>query len=373
VKVILHLTKNCNLRCKYCYAPGKVEGSMTAQVAQRAVDLGLELGDASACVSFFGGEPLIKFDLIREVTRYAVEQGRRAGKRMFFRMSTNGTLFDEEKLAFCRDNGVLFAISLDGDQEAHDAMRVFADGRGSFAVLDQKLPMILEYNPHTIITSVITPPTADRLFSSIEYMWGRGVRYFVHQLDYSHPDWSPDDLGRLEASYRQLADFYLDKIRAGEKFHLGLFDDKLKTHANSPFQLGQICDFGAKKISIAPDGRIFPCVQFVSDKAEAQDFLIGHVDSGLTERRDALVQENREERGQCEGCSFLGRCTNYCGCVNWQLTGEITRVPGILCAHERMLIPIADEVGNALWDERNKHFLQKHYKHAEKLFPYGFD
>ena len=373
MKVILHLTKDCNLRCRYCYAPSKVKERMPARTARRAVDLAVRLGGSSACVSYFGGEPLLMFDRIQELTAYACERGRKQNKKMHFRLSTNGTLFDEDKLRFCRDHNVLFAVSLDGDEKAHNAQRVFEDGRGSFEVLDRKLEMILKYNPHTIVTSVITPPTVERLLSSIEYMWGRGVRYFVHQLGYSHADWTPDDIGRLERSYRQLAGFYLEKIRAGERFHLGLFDDKLKTHASSPIRLGEICDFGAKKISVAPDGRIFPCVQFITDKPDADDYCIGHVDSGLTDRRDELVRLNRKERSQCEGCALQGRCSNYCGCLNWQLTGKVTEVPGILCAHEKMLIPIADEIGNELWDERNRIFLAKHYKEYEKLFPYGFD
>ena len=78
-------------------------------------------------------------------------------------------------------------------------------------------------------------------------------------------------------------------------------------------------------------------------------------------------------RSSCDGCSHDGRCANYCGCINWQLTGEVHHVPPILCAHERMLIPIADQLGATLWDERNARFMKKHYReHAEK-FAYDFD
>ena len=373
MKVILHLTQDCNLRCKYCYAPAKIKASMTAETALKAVELAADLGQATACVSFFGGEPLLRFDLIRELVAHANECGRRRDKRMYFRLSTNGTLLDEEKLRFCRDHHILFALSLDGDREAHNAQRIFAGGRGSFDALDARLPTILRYNPHTIVTSVITPPTVGRLRSSIEYMWGRGVRYFVHALDYTHPDWTPAHLATLEQGYRELASFYLERVRAEERFHLSIFDEKLKTHARSPIELGQICDFGAKKMSIAPDGRIFPCVQFVSDRPDAADYCIGHVDTGLTPKRDELIRQNRTEREQCEGCALQGRCSNYCGCLNWQVNGNLTQVPGLLCAHEQMLIPIADEIGNDLWAERNRRFLQKHYRDYRELFFYDVD
>ncbi len=373
MKAVLHLTTKCNLRCKYCYAPQTGRATMTKEIAEQGVDLAIELGTDSACVSYFGGEPMLRFDLIKELTSYARKAGAARGRQMHFRMSTNGTLFDEESLAFCRDNDILFAISLDGDQEAHDAQRVFADGRGSFETIDEKLDLILKYNPITVFTSVITPAPAGRLAPSIEYMWGRGIRFIAHQVDYTHPDWSPERFEELAQSYRALARFYVDKARDGEHFHLTMIDEKLRTHAKSPIALGETCDFGTRKVSVHPDGRIFPCVQFVSDKAGSEDFCIGHVATGLTQRRDELVAENKSTRPQCEGCALLGRCANWCGCMNWQLTGEITTVPGILCAHERMLIPIVDEVGNTLWAERNRKFLEKHYKEYREAFPYSFD
>lgn len=373
MKVILHLTLACNLRCRYCYAPRQSHERMSLETGRKAIDLVAGLGDGSFCVSFFGGEPLLMFDEIVQLVDFAERRGAELGKKACFRLSTNGTLFTEERLRFCRQHAVYFAVSLDGDREAHDAQRIFPDGRGSFDELDAKLAMMLEYNPYAVVTSVVTPPTVDRLRDSIEYMWEKGLRYFAHQPDYTHPDWTPQLLQRLERSYRQLAEFYLEKARSGEYFHFSLFDDKLASHADSPVQLGQTCDFGARKVSVAPDGRIFPCVQFVSDKPDAEDYCIGHVDSGFTSRREALIQRNLRPREQCEGCALLGRCANFCGCMNWQTTGDITTVPGILCAHERMLIPIVDELGNEMWNERNRHFLQKHYREFEMRFEYRVD
>jgi uncharacterized protein len=377
MKVVLHLTTSCNLRCAYCYAPTQHRATMSLPTARRAIALGLDLavaeGHRSACVAFFGGEPLLQFDAIRELTLEAEARGRARGLAMHFRLATNGTLFTAESLAFCRDHDILYAISLDGDEAAHDSARRTAAGAGSFALIDGKLDAILAHNPHTVVTSVITPATVSRLRPSIEYLWRRGLRYVVHQLDYTHRDWTPARFAELEAAYRELAAFYLARMRHGDHFHLGLFDDKIKSHARSPFRLGEICDFGARRVSVAPDGRVYPCVQFVSDRADAADYCIGDVEHGLTPRREALIAANRQERPQCAGCALLGRCANYCGCLNWQLTGAVTEVPPILCAHERMLIPIADEVGAALWSERNAGFLTKHYQAYDERFVYSFD
>lgn len=373
MKAILHLTKACNLRCKYCYAPAKTKEAMSVETARKAIDLAIALGRGSACISYFGGEPLLLFDRIVELTEYACARGAEHGTEMHFRMSTNGTLFDEAKLRFCRDHNLLFAISLDGDQEAHDAQRIRVDGSGSWKLVDEKLDLILRYNPHTVATSVITPPTVPRLLASLEYMWGRGLRYFVHQPDFTRPDWTPEVMRELGVSYQQMAALYLDRVRAGERFHMSVFDEKLRSHADSPFELGEVCDFGARKISVAPDGRIFPCVQFVSDRPDADAFCIGDVDSGMNGRRARLIAANKREREQCVGCAHIGRCCNYCGCLNWQLTGRVDRVHGAQCAHEQMLIPIADQIGNELWAERNAHFLAKHYREYQHRFRYAVD
>ncbi len=373
MKIILHLTKNCNLRCTYCYAPGKVQEDMSEQTARKGIDLAVKLGQNSACVSYFGGEPLLQFDLLQRLTEYSLQRGREVGKSMHFRLSTNGTLFNEERLAFCRDNNILYAISLDGDRQAHDGQRILPDGRGSFDLIDSKLDMILRYNPRSIFTSVITPKSADRLYESILYMWSRGIRYMVHQPAFSDPDWDLESFEALRESYKKLARWYIETTCSGEYFYMSLFDEKLKSHARSPIQLGEICDFGKRKISMAPDGRIFPCVQFVSDRPDAQEYQIGHADTGLNERWQMLIQRNKQPRPQCEGCAMQGRCANYCGCMNWQLTGELTQVAPILCEHERMLIPISDEIGNILWAEKDRHFLKKQYRYQQDQLEYGYD
>lgn len=373
MKVVLHLTKDCNLRCAYCYAPSKSRETMALDIARKGVDLAIRHSDRYACVSFFGGEPLLKFELVREIARYAEKESRRAGLEMNYRLSTNGTLFDEDKLRFCRDHGIVFAVSLDGDRLAHDAHRKTSARAGSFDAIDRMLDLMLRYNPRAVFTSVITPETAGRLHESLEYMWGRGVRNVIHQPAYSYPGWRPGDMAVLEASYRRLAAFYLEKHRRGEPLFLSLFDEKFRFHIKAPAELGRACDFGTHKFSVAPDGRLFPCVQFVSDRDTAADFCIGHVDTGFTARREELVAENRKPRAACRSCEFLGRCANYCGCTNWQTTGRVDEVPGILCAHERMLIPIADEVGETLWKEKNPLFLKKHYGDADLSAFHDFD
>ncbi len=376
MKLVLHLTKDCNLRCIYCYAPSKTDTTMSVETAKKGIDLIVGLSPSSACISYFGGEPLLKFDMIKELTEYALELGEKKDKRISFRMSTNGLLFTEEILSFCRDHNILFALSMDGNRDIQDRQRIFPGGGGSFDALNSKLDMILHYNPRTVVASVITPCAIPHLADSMEFLWERGIRFIAHNPDYTYPTWMPSHLNELEIQYRRMADFYVEKTQLGAHFIMSVFDEKLKTLMHKPIELGGQCNFGAQKVSVAPDGRLFPCVRFVSDREDAKPFCIGDVDTGFSTQREKLIALNKSGRTNCGDCEHLGRCGSHCGCRNWAQTGSITESGALLCAHERMLIPIADEIGNFLWDSKNQTFMRKHYKldkHFQGIPEYDFD
>ncbi|MBN2723057.1 MAG: radical SAM protein [Deltaproteobacteria bacterium] len=368
MKFILHLTKECNLRCAYCYAGKHGETlAMTDEIAFRAVDMAISEGKNNACISFFGGEPLLKFPQIKTISEYALKQGIEKKCKIHFRMSTNGTLFTEEILEFCRKNKVYFALSLDGNKESHDLSRHLPDGSSSFDIIDSKLDMILTYNPYTVVTHVITPDNVYFVSDSMNWMWERGLRFVAHQVDFSDERWTPELFVILKKQYEELGKWYLKAARSGTHFFMTLFDEKLKTHINAPIFVGDVCDFGRTKVSVAPDGTIFPCVRFVSDDPDSLNYVIGNVGTGFTKSREYWIMKNLEGRPQCDGCSLVGRCANYCGCTNWTTTGSINEVSPVLCEHEKMVIEIADNLGEILWKEKNPWFIAKHYKVKPEL------
>lgn len=371
MKVILHLSADCNLRCTYCYASKtRHAGVMSMETARAAVDLASREGRESFCVSFFGGEPLLHFDLIREIVDYAHRVAREHSQTAAFRMSTNGLLFTPEILDYCRKNAILFAVSCDGDRRAHDTHRVFAGGSGSFDALNDVLPEILHRCPLTVFTSVITPSTAPYLRDSVAWMWEQGIRYMAHQPDFSDEAWDAAAFAVLAGQYRELCAWYLEKTRTGEYFYLHLIDDKLKTRIQRDFLASPPCDFGISKVSVAPDGTLFPCVRFVSDAPGAASYAIGHVSTGFTELRMQLSRKSLAPKPVCAECAYAGRCIQYCGCNNFTSTGEINQVHPLVCEHERMLIPLCDELGETLWRERNPAFLAKHYRIDLSHFPF---
>lgn len=364
----LNVTHDCNLRCRYCYAGDKIDRPMDMPTARQAVDFLADQADDNCVITFFGGEPLLEFDLIREIVAYS---RKKYDRRVQFRMSTNGTLIRPQILDYFEDNGLYFVLSIDGNQRQHDANRAFADNRGSYRSISRHLNDILDFNPYTIAVSVVTPETTEYVSEGVRHLFDQGFRYVLQTLDYSAP-WTTAHVHALRSQYADLAKHYFNKLEAGEKIFYSPFDERIKTHAQKPYGRGDLCDLANSQIAIAPSGRIYPCVQFIgTDDGRYLDNVIGDVSSGFDPgRRDWFVSENYREKESCKDCVLYGRCATFCGCVNWRATGSLDKVPPIICEHERMLMPIVDKLANRLWKKKITLFKRKFYEPAFPVSSY---
>ncbi len=138
----LHLTRACNLRCDYCYAPPQDGAAMSFATGRQALELGSRLNSGSCGIVFFGGEPLLCGGLIRDLVACGRELERYRAGRFHFKVTTNGTLLDSEFLEFAQREDVFVALSLDGTQAAHDAHRRTATGAGTFERLLPRLRLL---------------------------------------------------------------------------------------------------------------------------------------------------------------------------------------------------------------------------------------
>ncbi len=360
----LCITHDCNLRCRYCYAGEKSKKSMSPDTARRAIDFLASSSNAPCTITFFGGEPLMKMDLIKEIVEYSE---RTYGEKLRFRMSTNGTLLKPSIIDYCRDHDLYFVLSLDGHEKQHDTNRRFAGGSGSYRTIAGRLPEILDFNPYTLAVSVVTPDTTRYLAQGVKSLFRQGFRYVVQTLDYS-AGWDKPDIARLKKEYSLLAAYYFERLCEGTKIYYGPFDERIKTRAQKPYGKGDLCDLANTQIAIAASGRIYPCVQFIGEDSPGDHaHVIGDVFDGFDGReRQYYIEENHGERESCRGCALHGRCATYCGCVNWRATGDLKTVPPIICEHERMLMPIVDRLANRLWKRNVALFRRKFY---ERTYP----
>ncbi len=366
ISATFHLTHNCNLRCAYCYTGEKFGAGMSGETAGHAVDFSLAEARRQSAdhleVVFFGGEPLLRRDLLY----WVVDQVRaRAGDDLdvSFKMSTNGILLNERTVSELARREVYVSISLDGDPAAHDAQRPDANGNGTAARLTEVIPRLLAWNPCAAVNCVVTPHSAAHLDRSVAWLFEHGFRYVSTAIDYSGK-WTRRSFRALRKAYRRLGDWYIDRTLAGHKFYLSCFDERIRTRTRGPLERSERCSIGLRQFSIAPSGRIYPCVQFVREDDD-DEFVIGDVVNGFSERRRHAVNRSSEgERAECSGCVLIERCSSWCACVNWQSTGSLDRASPMVCEHDRMLMPIADRVANSLWKRRSSLFIHKQYNPA---------
>jgi len=363
----LHLTARCNMRCAYCYAAPHEGGDMTLEVVTAAIALARErinsenLGQ-SLGVIFFGGEPLLMRELIRRTVRHCKGLEEETGQLFHYKITTNGTLLDEKFLTDPDTGEIFVAMSFDGVREAHDAHRRDAAGAGTYDRLVEKAALLLKHKPYAPVMMVTTPETVKYFADSVQYAYSLGFHYLITSLNYA-ANWSERDMAELGRQYKQLADWYYRETVKEEKFYFSPFEVKIASHVFPGSCRKERCELGQRQISVAPDGGLFPCVQFVGDDA----YRIGDVWKGIDEaRRGELFDVNGEEKESCGACAVRERCNHYCGCLNRQSTGRIDRVSPVLCAHERTVLPIADKLAARLFKARNPMFIQKHYN---DLFP----
>jgi len=370
VHLTLHLTANCNFRCKYCYAGTKHDEAMSLETAQKAIEMSLADSKLknrwqSLGIVFFGGEPMLYKKLIQEIVEYCHGIEQTTGQQFHYKMTTNGSLIDEQFLTHPLTSEIFIALSHDGVVQAHNLNRIDATGTGTFERLVPIVSLLLKYKPYAPVMQVVTPSTLKYYADSVKFYYAQGFKYIISTLNYRE-EWTEQDFFLLQKQYLLLTDWYAALITKEHKFYFSPFDVKIASHIFSNGCNIERCELGQHQISVAPDGNLYPCVQFVK-AGSASKYCIGNVTTGVDEqRRQKLFIENASEKDSCEQCAVKSRCNHYCGCINRATTGSINAVSPYLCAHERIVIPIADKLAEKLYKNRNALFMQKQYN---RLYP----
>jgi uncharacterized protein len=331
---------------------------MTLETARAVVDLAGRDAKRAGLI-FFGGEPLLLRELIYDTVAYARarEREQKGGCRYFFKITTNGLLLDDEFLHFTRRENLLTAFSLDGLKEAHDAHRRDKEGCGSYDRALDAARRLLAVKPYSPVLMTVSPDTLPMYAAGVESLYDMGFSYVIASPDYS-ADWQDEHLPELTRQYEMLSELYERKTLNEDKFYFSPFEVKISSHVNNRTYCHERCELGLRQLSVGPDGTLYPCVQFVGDP----DFRIGDAREGIDENaRQALYARNEIEKPGCDRCGIRERCNHYCACLNRQATGSIDEVSPMLCAHERIVLPIADRLAERLYRQGSALFIQKQY------------
>lgn len=367
-----HLTHQCNLRCTYCYTGEKLQRPMSREIAGAGVDFVLAEAAKNQSrfidITFFGGEPLLEKDLLFYIADRLLAEN--PGYELSFKLSTNGTVLTKALLDALMQRRIYVSLSVDGPPELHDAQRPQAGGQGSSAAVARAIPLLLKANPCANATCVLTPASAAHACKAVDWLHRQGFRYINLTLDYS-ADWTMDDMHALGRAYRRLAEWYTQRMQRGERFYLSCFDERVQSRTKAPPDESERCSLGYRQFSIAPDGALYPCIQFVTTEG-VPEFMIGHLlHGGFDEAcRGHIHGCSEAPKPECQGCAIQSRCASWCACINYASTGTVTAASPVVCYHEQVLMPIVDAMANKLWKQRNRMFLHKFYNPAYTMIDY---
>jgi uncharacterized protein len=260
-------------------------------------------------------------------------------------------LLDNDFIRYAKKENIFIAMSVDGTKQAHDLHR--NNSYDSVAAAAKKLLAVKPYSPALM---TIRPDTLTLFADGVKELFNLGFSYIVASLDYS-AQWEDEHLLELTRQYEQAAQLYVEKTLKEDKFYFSPFDVKISSHINNKTYCRERCELGLRQLSVGADGVLYPCVQFVGD----DEFALGDVFTGINkEKQQSLYNRNETEKPGCAECAIRARCNHYCACLNRQATGSMDEISPMLCAHERIVLPIADKIAAQLYNE-SPLFVQKHY------------
>jgi len=342
------ITEDRNFRCDYCFVHGKRPKRMSEEIVKATVDFLMLKSRHVRNVEllFLGGEPLMAFDLMQLTVDYGLWQAERYRKQLSFSMTTNGSLFNEEKLKFCRRYGVKFLLSIDGDRETQNMHRKFASGRGTYDAVASKVGLMKSYQPWLGARVTPTPENMHKLVHNVKHLYSLGINQFIvgpaTGLHYSN-----EDIEVVRESFMELGDYYIEQIRAKAPFRFTFLE---KDMGDAPGSKRGIwgCGAGRGRMSVSASGEIQPCakVQGLNDLAGIPQYSLGNVPHGfdnLDVRRE-FIAFSHNKRTPCHNCDLKDDCAGGCPAVNFEATGCIHLPDPCECKIARVMQEVKREI-----------------------------
>lgn len=358
MNLTLHLTERCNLDCSYC-VNDKNNSVMSEKVLLAACDLAFSRGN-SAGICFFGGEPLLEKELIYKAMDYCSEKSKITGKKIRYKMTTNGTLLDEEFIERAAKEGLEIGLSFDGT--AQDLCRRYIDGGGTFSVLEEKAKMLLKKLPMSYAMLTLSPNAVEKFAQSVIYLHALGFHRVTATIAYGKRVlWTEERMSALKEEFYKIAEFYSNLFVKDERFFFSPFDSKIK-ECITGFNPSERCHLGFKQMPVSTDGKLYACTQFMGD----EEYCFGDVFGGVSEEAVMRAARKSSVPEECRDCALVTRCTNSCGCMNRLETGNERKVSPVQCTYERMLIEICDNMAEMLFEKHPDKFRKRFLENKEK-------
>jgi uncharacterized protein len=345
----LHICHDCNLRCKYCFAStgsfGGHRTMMDVETGKKAIDFLIEksAGRRNLEVDFFGGEPLMNFNVVKQIVEYARIKEKETDKNFRFTITTNAILLNEDNKEFINKHMHNVVLSIDGRKETNDRMRPRMDGSGTY---DSILPKIKDlaasrnqdnYYVRGTFTRENLDFSEDVLHLADEGFKQISIEPVVAAKDSGY-DIREQDLDKLFSEYELLADEYIKRGKNDEGFNFFHFMIDLKQGPCVIKRLGG-CGSGHEYLAVTPEGDLYPCHQFVGDER----FKMGNIHLGVfnTDSQQDFQKSNVYSKKDCSECWAKFYCSGGCAANAYQFNNDINIPYRIGCELEKKRVECA--------------------------------
>ncbi len=355
----LHIAHDCNLACRYCFAQeGEYHGKrelMSFDVGKKALDfLVANSGNrVNLEVDFFGGEPLMNWQVVKDLVAYGRSLEKPYNKKFRFTLTTNGVLLNDEILEFANREMSNLVLSIDGRKEIHDLMRPFRGGQGSY---DRIVPQFIKAAESRGQTDYYVRGTFthfNRDFSAdVLHLADLGFKQISVEPVVAAPedDYAirEEDLPGLKEEYDKLAAEMLRRSKEGNGFNFFHFMIDLEGGPCVAKRLSG-CGSGTEYLAVTPGGDLYPCHQFVG----MEEFLLGNVEEGIkrTDIRDEFKCCNVYAKEKCRKCFAKFYCSGGCAANSYNFHGNINDAYDVGCELQRKRVECAIMLKAALAEE----------------------
>ena len=358
----LHIAHDCNLACKYCFAEeGEYHGRralMSYEVGKKALDFLIANSGTrrNLEVDFFGGEPLMNWQVVKDLVAYGREQEKLHNKKFRFTLTTNGVLLNDEVMEFCNREMGNVVLSIDGRKEVHDKMRPFRKGAGSYDLIVPKFQQFAEsrHQDKYYVRGTFTHYNLD-FSEDVLHLADLGFKQISVEPVVAEPK-EPyaireEDLPKLFEEYDKLAVEMIRRHKSGEDFNFFHFMIDLEGGPCVAKRLSG-CGSGTEYLAVTPWGDFYPCHQFVGN----EKFLLGNVDEGIlnTDIRDEFKCCNVYAKEKCRKCFARFYCSGGCAANAYNFSGDICGAYDIGCELQKKRIECAIMIKAAEEEQKNE-------------------
>ena len=345
----LHISHDCNLRCKYCFAStgdfGKGRKLMPFEVGKAAIDFLLEksVGRENLEVDFFGGEPLMNFDVVKQIVEYARSKEEEYHKNFRFTITTNGMLLDDDTIDYINKEMYNVVLSIDGRKEVNDRMRVRVDGSGCYDRILPKFKKLVDGrgDKEYYVRGTYTKYNLD-FSEDVMHLYEAGFDEISVEPVIESPEEAyaitEEDLDQIYAEYDKLVD-RIGAIRKNGK-HINFFHFMIDLD-QGPCVIKRLrgCGSGNEYVSITPDGDIYPCHQFVGH----DEYKMGNIEEATfnNDIKKEFAGCHVYSKPACQECWARFYCSGGCNANNFVFNGDIHKAYELSCKIQRKRIECA--------------------------------